>query len=168
MNPNIENENFLNLVTEWNDAKGLSKLEYKPEFNAKNIIEESLEILGCESDEDRQFYSQAWINSVRKPSRNNIRINLDNACEFIDGNVDAAIYAIGDIYKIIEKLGIKQPGQAALVINRLFTIVMRTNMEKTGKINEFNKLEKGENFVPPEARMKMFLKKVIETGTIDE
>lgn len=165
---------FLDKIIRFNVIKQLYKNKYRPEVNAVNIIDECLETLHFhrEDGDKRDLYAHEIVNRYKNDEICNDfnatefkNYSLEQYADFLDDNIDILIYAIGDIIKVLNTLGIfdhRDIGGAEKLIGELIEIVADANLTKAGKINKDGKLEKDTEFVPPNEKILQLLKEKVE------
>ena len=169
------NVNFLDKIISFNIKKNLYKNKYRPEVNAVNILDELLEMIHFYKDDSEQrnktshyivnlYKNEEFCNEFGPNSKNYKDFTLEHYADFLDDNIDTLIYAIGDMIKILNDLGLFDHiniSDSEKHISNLINIVAEANLEKTGEINQDGKLEKQKDFIPPNQKIIQYLKENI-------
>lgn len=169
-------ENYLDKIILFNIKKNLYKNKYRPEVNAVNILDELLEMIHYYKEDANQrnttshyivnlYKNKEFCNEFGSDSKDRKDFTLEHYADFIDDNIDAIIYAMGDIIKILNDLGLFNSidvGGCADHIKNLINIVAEANLEKHGEINQDGKLEKQKDFIPPNQKIIEYLKNNIK------
>lgn len=166
---------FLDKIIRFNVVKQLYKNKYRPEVNAVNIIDECLETLHFHKEDGnkRDLYAHEIVDRYKNKEICNDfnateykNYTLEQYADFLDDNIDILIYAIGDMVKVLNTLGIfdhRDIGESSKLIGDLIEIVADANLTKAGKINQDGKLTKDTEFVPPNEKILQLLKNKVET-----